>query len=332
MTKQRTNAKSREEELVEQVLQGNELALARLISVVENEPNRMAKILPGIQLSLGRAHCIGFTGPPGAGKSSLVNQVTKVLRAKEKKVGIIAVDPTSPFSGGAFLGDRIRMQSHYLDPGVFIRSMATRGSYGGLAQATKDVIKVMDAYGMEYVLVETVGVGQTELDIMQTTDTTVVVLVPEGGDSVQAMKAGLMEIGDIFVINKADRPGAEDIAMQLRVILQMNPRYQKNLPPILLTQSIDGIGVEELADAIKTHKLALKDEELTGRRKERRKVEFEEVLKQMAVREWKIITKNSRKAQELLTDVIEGKVDPYSALKEVFPRGVLNFNNSKEEK
>lgn len=325
MAEQQTITKSREEELVESMLQGSELALARLISVVENEPSRMVKILPLIQSFLGRAHCIGFTGPPGVGKSSLVNQVTRVLRAHEKKVGIIAVDPTSPFSGGAFLGDRIRMQSHYLDPGVFIRSMATRGSYGGLAQATKDVIKLIDAYGVDYILVETVGVGQTELDIMQTTDTTVVVLVPEGGDSVQAMKAGLMEIGDLFVINKADRPGAEDVAMQLKVILQMNPRYQEKMPPILLTQSIDGQGVEELVDSLKAHRLAIKDEELISRRKERRKVEFEEILKQMAVREWKKAAKASGQVQERLADVLEGKVDPYSALEGLFPRGVLNL-------
>lgn len=326
MTDQQIIAKSQEEKLVEKVLKGDEIALARLISIVENESSSMSKILPIIQPFISRAHCIGFTGPPGAGKSSLVNQVTRILRSKGKKVGIIAVDPTSPFSGGAFLGDRIRMQSHYLDPGVFIRSMSTRGSYGGLARSTKDVIKMMDAYGMEYILVETVGVGQTELDIIGTTDITVVILVPEGGDSVQAMKAGLIEIGDLFVINKADRPGAEDVAMQLKSILQMNPRYREKLPPILLTQSINGIGVEELVDSIIACNLVLKDEEFNARRKERRKVEFEEILKQMAIQEWKEFQKINKKIQKQLDNVIEGKVDPYSVIKEIFPQGILKLN------
>ncbi|HEX6776022.1 MAG TPA: methylmalonyl Co-A mutase-associated GTPase MeaB, partial [Methylomirabilota bacterium] len=189
--------------LVDRMLAGDRLALARLITRVENRMPGVAEIMRGVQPHLGRAHVLGITGPPGAGKSTLVDRLTTRLRTEGERVGIIAVDPSSPFTGGAVLGDRIRMQAHTLDPGVFIRSMATRGSLGGLAAATGDIIKLMDAAGFPWILIETVGVGQTELDIIKQADTTVVTLVPESGDSVQAMKAGLMEVADIFVVNKA---------------------------------------------------------------------------------------------------------------------------------
>ncbi len=314
-----------EDELVGELVKGSQAALARLITLVENEPAGMSRVLPMIQHYLGRAFCVGFTGPPGAGKSSLVSQVAKVLRAMDKKVGIIAVDPTSPFSGGAFLGDRIRMQDHFLDPGVFIRSMATRGSLGGLARATGDVIKLMDASGCDYVLVETVGVGQTELDIMQTTDLTVVVLVPEGGDSVQAMKAGLMEIGDLFVVNKADRPGAEGLALQLQGVLQMNPRYESAMPPVLLTQGIDGKGVPELVGAIQDRQRNLCASDLEARRRERRKWELKEVLKRTVVQEWQELINSDEAVGKQLDEVAAGRKDPYTALREIFPRGCLKI-------
>ncbi len=198
------------------MLSGDRLALARLITRVENRMPGLAEIMRSIQPRLGRAHVLGVTGPPGAGKSTLVDRLTARLRAEGASVGVIAVDPSSPFTGGAVLGDRIRMQAHTLDPGVFIRSMATRGSLGGLAAATGDVIKLMDAFGFPWILIETVGVGQTELDIVRQADTTVVILVPESGDSVQAMKAGLMEVADIFVVNKADRDGAHALMAELR--------------------------------------------------------------------------------------------------------------------
>jgi len=308
---------------VGRLLEGSEIALAKLITLVENNPAGMTGVMPMIQHRLGKAFCIGLTGPPGAGKSSLASQVIKALRSAGAKVGVIAVDPTSPFTGGALLGDRVRMQDHYLDPGVFIRSMATRGSLGGLARATKDVIKLMDVFGFDYVLVETVGVGQTELDIMQTTDITVVVLVPEGGDGVQAMKAGLMEIGDIFVINKSDRPGADSMAVQLQGVLQMNPRYASAMPPVMLTQGTDGKGVAELVEAVRARQAILGDTDLEERRREKRNLEFEEILKWAVVEEWKGLAGSDEKLKDRLSEVVEGSKDPYTMLREIFPYGCI---------
>jgi LAO/AO transport system kinase len=209
------------EALIEQLRAGKRLALARAISLVENGRPGFEQLLHEIHPGLGRAQRIGVTGPPGAGKSTLTSKLALTYRAREEKVGIVAVDPSSPFTGGALLGDRIRMNNLSTDPGVFIRSMATRGSLGGLATTSKEVGDLLDAYGFERVILETVGVGQSELDIAGTADTTVVVLVPESGDSIQAMKAGLMEIADVFVINKADRPGADRLAQELEVMLHM---------------------------------------------------------------------------------------------------------------
>src|SRR5262245_34692501 len=202
--------------LARRMLDGDRLALARLITRVENRTPDVPGIMRAVHARGGRAYVLGMTGPPGAGKSTLVDRLTTLLRSEGNSVGIIAVDPSSPFSGGAVLGDRIRMQTHTLDPDVFIRSMATRGSLGGLAGATGDVIRLLDAFGFAWIIIETVGVGQTELDIIRQADTTVVALVPESGDSIQAMKAGLMEVADVFVVNKADRPGAHALMAELR--------------------------------------------------------------------------------------------------------------------
>jgi len=316
-------------ESIEDLLAGSKIALARIISVVENDPTMMAKFLPKIQSELGRAHCIGITGPPGAGKSSLVNQLIKILRARDLTVGVIAVDPSSPFTGGAFLGDRVRMQDHYVDSGVFIRSMSTRGEFGGLSRATKDVVKLMDAFGMDYILVETVGVGQTEVNIIESTDTVIVELVPEGGDSIQAMKAGLMEIADIFVINKSDRPGAGELAAQIEITLQMNYKEDKKIPPVLLTQCIDGLGIDELVEQIIKHKNSSHKNVQENRLKERRQKEFDEIFADIALAEWKKLLGSDSKTRETAKSVIDGTLDPYSALQMIFATGSILKTGSK---
>src|SRR2546426_11926713 len=245
------------------MLAGDRLALARLITRVENRGAEIPEIMRAIQPRLGRAHVLGITGPPGAGKSTIVDRLTSHLRAEGAAVGVLAVDPSSPFTGGAVLGDRIRMQAHTLDQGVFIRSMATRGSLGGLARATGDVIKLLDAFGFGWILIETVGVGQTELDIIKQADTTVVILVPESGDSVQAMKAGLMEVADIFVVNKADRDGAHALMAELRFSVHLH--YSSSVSPkdidwgipVLATQAVSDVGVTELLAEVKRHRAVL---------------------------------------------------------------------------
>ncbi len=239
--------------LLERALRGDRAALARIVSRVENEADGAPAILDACFRRTGRAFRIGVTGPPGAGKSTLVSRLALEYRRRDEAVAIVAVDPTSPFTGGALLGDRVRMAELAGDPGVFIRSMATRGGLGGLAVQTAQVCDVLDAAGFSRVLIETVGVGQSELEVAQTADSTVVVLVPESGDAVQAMKAGLMEIGDLFVINKADREGAERAAFAIRSALELRTPVRDWSVPVLLTVATLGEGVGALVDAIQDH-------------------------------------------------------------------------------
>ncbi|MCL0075669.1 methylmalonyl Co-A mutase-associated GTPase MeaB [Dehalococcoidia bacterium] len=315
-------------ELVERMLSGALQPLSRLISLVERGYPAVTEIMKDIYPRLGRAYSIGITGPPGGGKSTLVDRLTAVARSKGLSVGIIAVDPTSPFSGGAVLGDRIRMQQHYLDPAVFIRSMATRGSRGGLPTTTRNVMQLLDAFGKDIIFVETVGVGQTELDIMETVDTTLVALVPEAGDAIQTMKAGLMEIADIFVVNKADRPGADRLAVELESMLMLSPRMNQWQPPILATQAINEVGIEALYREVERHQEFLESSgELLRRRRQQRKEEFLHAVEHRLRNRLSLLMSENERLRSLLGQVENGEIDPYSAVEimesEVLSRGWL---------
>lgn len=300
--------------LVDTMLTGAQRPLARLISMVEREEPAVPAIMQSLSPHLGKAYSIGITGPPGGGKSTLVDRLTALLRKRGLTVGIIAADPTSPFSGGALLGDRIRMQQHYLDPGVFIRSMATKDSHGGLPRTAKDVMKLMDAAGKDIILVETVGVGQTELDVVETTDTTVVLLVPEGGDAVQTLKAGLMEIADIFVVNKADREGADRLITELRMMREMKQVPDGWDVPIVATQAHRDIGIDELYAQIEAHRRVLEASgELQRRRARHRRNELWDLV---AHRVRRRLTQRAREDSQLamlIERVMQGDLDPHSA-------------------
>ena len=265
-------------ELATQALDGNRYALARLISLIEDDGADARAALAALYPRTGQAHIVGVTGAPGTGKSTLVNELAKALRSQDVTVGIVAVDPSSPFTGGALLGDRVRMRDLAGDPGIFIRSMASRGSLGGLARATNDAVKALDAAGFGVVLVETVGAGQAEVDIARTAHTTIVIEAPGLGDEVQALKAGLMEIADVLVVNKADRPGAANTARALEMVFNRNARAEKGetiwRPPILQTVALDGTGVPEVLEAIAAHREHLRASGLWARR-ERARVETE---------------------------------------------------------
>ena len=260
----------RTDDLIERALAGERVALARAISRIENESADAVPLLDACFARTGGAFRVGITGPPGAGKSTLVTRLAQEYRRRGQSVAIVAVDPTSPFSGGALLGDRVRMAELAGDPGIFIRSMATRGSMGGLAVHTAQVCDVLDAAGFGRILIETVGVGQSELEVAQTADSTAVVLVPESGDTVQAMKAGLMEIGDLFVINKADRDGADRAAFAIRSALELRSARAEWDPPVLLTVASQGTGVGEVVDAFEAHLEFLRAQGALERRRRQR--------------------------------------------------------------
>ncbi|MGH9629636.1 MAG: methylmalonyl Co-A mutase-associated GTPase MeaB [Bryobacteraceae bacterium] len=238
----------------DQIRSGDPRALARAATAIENRDRTAATLLALLFPHTGRAFTIGITGPPGVGKSTLTGEMVRVLRAKSKSVGVLAVDPTSPYTGGAILGDRIRMQKHHADPGVFIRSMATRGQLGGLASATTDLALLLDAAGMDYILIETVGVGQDEVDVARLAYATAVVLVPNMGDDVQAIKAGIMEIADVYIINKADQPGVEKLEREIEFLLGLSPRADGWKPPIVRSIAAESQGIEEALQAIESFK------------------------------------------------------------------------------
>jgi len=306
------------QKFIKQVLAGDFRAIARLVTLVENEPREAIPYLRELFPHTGRCFTVGITAAPGAGKSTLVDRLAESCRVAGKKVGIVAVDPTSPFTGGAILGDRIRMQSRSLDQGTFIRSMATRGHIGGLARTTADVLTVLDAAGFDIVLLETVGVGQGEVEVARTVDATIVLLVPGMGDDIQVMKAGIMEIADLFVINKADRPGADRTEAELRTLLSMNSRADGWTPSITRTIASEGQGVEECMQAIEDYKSFLSASEL--RRSERVRIQKDRLLELACMRAREELLNDTRtgaRIQELAMLIADRKLDPFTAAEEV---------------
>jgi LAO/AO transport system kinase len=312
------------ENWAEQVRAGDVRAISRAVSAIENREPEAEEILRQLFPHTGRAYRIGITGAPGTGKSTLVDRLAGRYRSEKKTVGIIAVDPSSPFTGGSILGDRVRMQGHATDTGVFIRSMATRGFLGGLSQATRDTTLLLDAAGKEIVLVETVGVGQGEIEIVRLADCTLVVLMPGMGDDVQSLKAGLMEIGDIFVLNKSDREGADRFEQQLRAILQLVPERDGWKPPVLRTVATEGKGIEELERQIALFRQHF---EKAHERKAREMAHWKEwILQLLETRLMERLSKSYLSEKELdriAAQVAERQIDPYGAVNEILARAGL---------
>ncbi len=292
---------------------GDTRALAQAISAVENRAAGWSDLLKALFPHTGKARVLGITGAPGAGKSTLVDQLAKHYRKQNQTVGIIAVDPTSPYTGGAILGDRIRMQDHHSDPGIYIRSMATRGSLGGLARATADAATVLDASGRDIVMIETVGVGQDEIDIVRLADVTIVILVPGMGDDVQTIKAGIMEIADIFVINKSDREGAERVEREIRAMQSLSTRHDRWTPSIVKTVATDGVGIQELAEAIADYEAYLKKENLVLKKNvENWQERLVEMLRD-AMLEKARAQLDRGSLERYASEIAEHKRDPYSS-------------------
>ncbi|HVU67012.1 MAG TPA: methylmalonyl Co-A mutase-associated GTPase MeaB [Ktedonobacteraceae bacterium] len=313
--------------IVERLLQGDRRALARMVTLIENEAPAARRYLAELHQHSGQAHIIGVTGAPGAGKSTLVTHLVRELRKRERKVGVIAVDPSSPFSGGALLGDRIRMMELAGDPQVFIRSMASRGSVGGLSAATRDVVRAMDAARYDPIIIETVGTGQAEVEVMRAAQSVLVVCAPGMGDEVQAIKAGILEIADIFAVSKADRPGADQTVAELAMMLSLDParrQHDKSRPywkiPVLKTSALTDSGLVELADALQQHRAYLNESgQLAGRAQRQVRSEIETLLQhalsntlqqEVSAQEW----------QGLIADITSRERDPYSVAAELAAR------------
>lgn len=311
------------EKIIERALKGDPRSIARLITAVESESEISVNIMRSIYPYSGKAHLIGVTGSPGAGKSTLLDKLITNISAAGKSIGVIAVDPSSPFSGGAVLGDRLRMQNHSLDPNVFIRSMGTRGSLGGLSRGTYEAALILDACGKDVVLIETVGVGQSEIDIMKIADTVALVLVPGMGDDIQIMKAGIMEIADIFIVNKADRDGVERVVREVNIMLDLQGEKAWR-PPVIPTIAENGEGVEEASDSIFAHREFLANSSEGHKRKfSRIRLEVEEILKReiakVAENAWdKSISEN------VLEELYKRRKDPYTVAEELLSGVILS--------
>jgi LAO/AO transport system kinase len=312
------------QELTQRLLKGDRYAISQLVSLVERQDPGVPDLLQAIAPHTGRSYCVGVTGPPGSGKSTLVGSLVQVIRQEGLSVGILAIDPTSPNTGGAVLGDRIRMQRHYLDHGVFIRSMASRGNRGGIAAAVMGAVQLLDAAGKDTVLVETVGVGQGEIDVTTVADTVVVVLVPEAGDDIQTMKAGLMEAADIFVVNKADREGAKAMVNALNGMLALGQLVPGWRVPVLTTQAQTGDGVPELYDRIQQHReFLVSSSQLEKRRTEKRRLAFVSHLEGTLHSRIEGLLQGEGKLMELAKAVERGQIDPISAAEKAIAMVVL---------
>jgi LAO/AO transport system kinase len=303
--------------LIEGVLAGEPRSIARAISAVEDDALELAEVSAGIYGHTGRAATIGLTGAPGVGKSTLAGELLRMARAEDRRAAVLAVDPTSPYTGGALLGDRVRMQDHAVDPGVFIRSMATRGHLGGMALAAPEAVRILDAAGYDVILVETVGVGQAEVDVAAATDTAVVVLAPGMGDAVQIAKAGILEAADVFVVNKADRDGAPDVAKELKQMLHLGPAREWD-PPVLLAAAAKAEGVEEVWSAVREHRDRA---EATGALAAKRRARLLREVESLAAERFRLRAADALEADPALAeDLAERRTDPYRAAEELLRR------------
>jgi LAO/AO transport system kinase len=321
------------QDIAERLLNGDRRALARMVTLIENEAPQARRYLAELHQHAGRAHIIGVTGPPGAGKSTLVTHLVRELRRRDRKIGVVAIDPTSPFTGGAILGDRIRMMELAGDPNVFIRSMASRGSLGGLSASTRDVVRAMDAAGYDPIIIETIGTGQAEVEVMRAAQTVLVVSAPGMGDEVQAIKAGILEIADIFVVSKADKPGADQTVAELAMLLSLDPNrrlHDKSKPywriPVLKTSAIKDQGISQLVDAMEQHRQYLLESGMLAHRAQRQVRSEVEALVVHAVINALKNEVTGDEWQKMLEDITARERDPYSVANELQKR--IGMNNS----